>query len=312
MSRRRAVLITVGVVVVVLFGAGAVVLFAVKLPALSAAGALTQYASAIESGDLALAGQLAQAPHGSPQPVGGAVLADPANRISATSTRIDSSSGSSATGTVAFDLDGKHHSATLKLVRGPAQLGILPNWRVTTPLTTTISVEVPAAGIASLNGVDAPLDEHLKLTVYPGRYAVGLAASSAWYASSTVSVDAGTAAVTATPTATPTASLGAEVLKQLKTTIDACVAMPVPVPTGCPFSDAQPGTMAGFSWKLDDYPTVSFLDPTHFFLTGGQVTADYVYTHSYIVNKHEEDPIAVSGTGSVSFHGTRVKVALGS
>ncbi len=301
-----------GAAVLVVVVAGAVVvIFLIKIPALSASAALAQYLSAIENGDLRQADQLVPTAPGSQHPVSGAALADRANRITAVTTSIASSSGSTATGRVTFTLSGHQYRATLKLATGSPQLGLLPDWRVATPLTTTISLKVPSGGTAIVNGVEAPLDAKLGVTVYPGRYATGLAPDNQWFSSSAVNVDAGTRPVSVTPVVAPTAALGDEITKQVKAAIDACIATNALVPAGCPFSDPVDGTVTGFTWHLDSYPTISFLDATHFFLLGGQARANYVFSHEYIYNKQESDPRPITGPGSVSFTGSNPVVAFG-
>lgn len=310
MSRRSdVVILAVGIVVVL--GAGvAVAAVKVKSPQLSAETALTQYARAIESGDLTLASQLGPAPKGTVEPISGGALAQAADRITAVTTRIDSNSGSRATGTVTFELSGRRSQARVTLGTGPAQLGVLPNWRVTTPLTTTISVGVPAGGVAVVNGVEAPIGDDRKLSLYPGHYVIGLAAGNRWYTADAVPIDAHGASASVTLNPSPTAALNAAVLEHVKAAIDTCLAQPVPKPTGCPFSEPAVGTLRNFSWKLDQYPEIVFLDPTHFFLQGGQVTANFVLSYSYIVNKQESDPIAIRGTGVVNFTGHSVTATI--
>lgn len=282
----------------------------VKPARLTPEGVLAQYASAIRTGDLALADSLT-ATTASIRPLSGDVLSAPEDRITHVTTAITSHRSHSATGTVSFQLDGRRDRATVTLAEGPAQVGILPDWRVATPLAAVITLAVPAAGTAVVNGQTAALASDGRLVVYPGRYVVGLAAGNHWYTSSTVTVSAGTGTVTASPTVTPTAALNAEVLTQVTSVIGGCVTQATPTPQGCPFADrAAQGTITGFAWHLDTGPQVTFLDATHFFLTGGQVTAHYTESYSYIVNKQEDDPIPIQGAGVVTFHGTSVVATL--
>jgi hypothetical protein len=305
-------LLIAGIAVLVIVLAGvALAVFVVKIPAMTPSGALAQYLSAIENGDLTQADRLVPALSGSQHPVGGTALADRADRITDVTTSIVSTSGSTASGRVSFELSGHRYRATLTLAAGAPQLAFLPDWRVTSPLTTTISLKVPSGGTAIVNGVEAPLDAKLRVTVYPGRYAAGLAPDNTWFTSPTKTVDAATSPVSVTADIAPTAALGDEVTKQVKAAIDACIATNILVPPGCPFSDPIDGTVTGFTWHLDSYPTISFLDATHFFLQSGQARANYVFSHEYIYNKQESDPVPITGPGSVSFSGSQAVIAFG-
>ena len=200
--------------------------------------------------------------------------------------------GNHAVATVSYLLKGSRHSTELSLTSTGSQFLVFPDWHLTTPLQSTISVAVQGAKAVAVNGVTVPVaDGFGTLTVYPGRYSVTLPGTNKWLSAKKQTVYAtGGGSAQAELTVAPTAALKAEVVSQSKTLIDNCAAQAVPAPTGCPFQEYAFGTVTGFHWTVKSYPEVEVsADGATFDLSGGQITADYTETYFGFTDAESND-----------------------
>jgi hypothetical protein len=272
---------------------------------------LAGYVSTIQKGDVAAA--TTQVPPSKPTTalLTGDPLSKSADRISGVTTKITSTSGDTAVGSVSFSVAGHREKVQLQLTRSGTQFGIFPIWHVTTPLTTEVQISASHATTASLNGVSVPLvDGYATVTVYPGRYEATIPSSNKWFSANPVTVVPGTNGGAATLKVMPTEALLTEVTSQIRAVIDTCVAAGAPQAAGCPFEEYTFGTVSGFTWHVDTYPTISIdSDGTTFELNGGQVTADY--TEDYFgFTQHQTDPQDIYGYGSLTFSDSKVTATL--
>ncbi len=231
----------------------------------------------------------------------------PGDRI--TDARVDkvTVNGDHALVAVSYLLGGARHAAQLELTSSGTQLLVFPEWHLTTPLRSMISVAVDGGKAVAVNGVTVPIaDGYGVLDVYPGRYVVALPGSNKWLKAPKKTVYAANAPVTAQLDVAPTAALQSEVERQTKALIDSCAAQAVAAPTGCPFQEYTYGTVSGFHWTVKSYPDVKLSpDGTTFDLSGGQITADYTESAFGFTDAQSDDAF-VFGFGKVVISGDKV------
>lgn len=198
-----------------------------------------------------------------PDPEDDAVLLDGEPLAAATETLEDlevstvSQSSDEAVVRAEFTLDGTPHSSDYRLVPVDTQWGFFTVWGFEDSVLPTVSVTMPGATSADLNGASAALpDSSQDFAAFPpGVY-------SASYASRWVDTDPASVVVTDEAqhesielTATPSQALEDEVAAQIAADLETCTEQSSLYPADCPFSYDFDGRVEGdVTWRITKQP----------------------------------------------------------
>ncbi|WP_144791068.1 hypothetical protein [Kocuria palustris] len=156
-----------------------------------------------------------------------------------------------------FTLDGQPHSSEYRLVPVDTQWGFFTVWGFEESVLPTVSVSMPGASSADLNGTSAALpDSQQDFAAFPpGVYSASYA--SRW-------IDTEPASVVLTDEAqhesieleaTPSAALETEVSRQIAADLAECTEQSSLYPADCPFSHDFDGRVQGdVTWRITQQP----------------------------------------------------------
>jgi hypothetical protein len=258
-GRRRAVLVAIAAVLVAVAA-----VYIVRQTVSSPGSAVEAYFDALADRDAGAAlGMVAPeiADPVEPDVVNAAVLrsADysPPADVEVSGVEVD---GRNAVAEVAFTIDGRSHSASLRLRRDDGWLDtVFHRWRLVDALGSIALGEVPPE--IAVNGERVPAydaDGPRILTVLPGGYQIGMPPDDPlWDARATPAPVAPLAATDVSIPLVARPEVREEVNRQLRERLDECAASTELLPPGCPFGNQRVARATGVEWEITEYPNVA-------------------------------------------------------
>jgi hypothetical protein len=257
--RRKGVLVAVGVLLVLIAG-----VYLVRTTVSSPGSTVTGFFDALADRDLAAAlGEVAPEIAGPVERdvVNAAVLESgdyaPPAAVEVTAVEV---TGRNAVVAVAFTIDGRDHTASLRLRRDEGMLDtVFHRWRLIDALGSIALGEVPEE--VTVNGqlvaAHDPQGPRI-LTVLPGSYQVAMPPDDPlWDARS---MAAQVPPLGQTPVSIPLVArpeVREEVDRQIRERLDGCATSTELLPPGCPFGNQRIAQATGVEWRITDYPNVS-------------------------------------------------------
>jgi hypothetical protein len=308
-SRRRWwVLLAVAGVVLLLVG----VVYAVRSTISSPESAVSAYFGALADRDAdgalgALAPEVAD--HAEPELISDEVLRSPDYAPPADVRTGDITVDErEAVAPVEFTIDGRQHTATLRLRRsGGVADSVFHRWRIVDGLGSIVLGQVTEQ--ITVNGVPVPARDAQGprvLTAFPGGYLIGVPDGDPLWEPRTV--PAVVVPVEGTEVDVPLVvrpGIREEVNQQVRDILDRCAASTELVPPGCPFGYAVVAEAENVRWRIDDYPAVAVapgeeLDQSVAVAYSSQEgQATITGTRRFVGEFEATVPIPISGTVSV-------------
>ncbi|MFC5677394.1 hypothetical protein [Aeromicrobium endophyticum] len=166
-------------------------------------------------------------------------------------------SGSVATVTVEYTIDGAQQSQDVTLTKSGSRFVVFDDWKIVDPDLGAIEVRAPGAAGVEVNGraidVDG-LDDRVRLSAFPGTYEITPGSGSKYLSFESEKVSVGTDEESADFEVTPTDELLAEVASQADQFVAACIARTEADPAGCP-NRTYGYRLQDVRWTLDAKPT---------------------------------------------------------
>lgn len=258
-GRRKAVLLAVAAIVVLVAA-----VYVVRLTVSAPGSVVAAYFDALTDRDVdAALGNVAPeiAEPAAPDVVNTAVLrsADysPPAGVEVSGVEVD---GRTAVAAVAFTIEGRAHSASLRLRREEGLLDtVFHRWRLVDALGSITLGEVPPE--ITVNGERIPAygpEGPRILTVLPGGYQIGMPPDDPlWDARATPAQVAPLAATEVSIPLVARPEVREEVNRQLRQRLDECAASTELLPPGCPFGNQRVARATGVEWEITEYPNVA-------------------------------------------------------
>ncbi|MET0819993.1 MAG: hypothetical protein ABWY58_03435, partial [Aeromicrobium sp.] len=166
-------------------------------------------------------------------------------------------SGSAATVTVEYTIDGAQQSQDVTLTKAGSRFVVFDDWKIVDPDLGAIEVRAPGASGVEVNGRAVDLDgfdDGVRLSAFPGTYEVAPGSGSTYLSFESKKVDVGTDVESADFEVAPTDELLTEVASQADQFVAACIARTEADPAGCPNS-TYGYRLQDVRWTLDAKPT---------------------------------------------------------
>jgi hypothetical protein len=308
-SRRRWwVLLAAAAVVLLLVG----VVYAVRSTVSSPESAVSGYFGALADRDAdaalrVLAPEVAD--HAEPELLRDPVLrsADylPPADVRTTDVTVDDREAVAA---VEFTIDGRQHTATLRLRRsGGLADSVFHRWRIVDGLGSIVLGQVTEQ--ITVNGVPMAARDaqgSRVLTAFPGGYQVGVPEGDPLWEPRTV--PATVAPLAGAEVDVPLVvrpGIRDEVDRQVRDILDRCAASTELVPPGCPFGYAVVAEAEDVRWRIDSYPAVAvgpgeeLEQPVAVAYSSRDGQATITGSRRFVGEFEEAVPIPISGTVSV-------------